>query len=209
MSEPQRGEAARGYDLDRTTTFSDGVFAIAITLLVLSIGMVNLTGNNSHQFQQLWDKNHEFFAYFLSFAVIGKFWLAHHRMFGYLKSIDGGLIGLNLAYLAFIALTPFSTELLGDHGGKAVAVVVYATNLAIIGFLAMLMWRHAFRADLFAVDRLPDDRGMRMPGPLAPWMIFLASVPVALVAPGIAELMWLLVFFVQPSPERRFGTNSR
>src|SRR5687767_4414582 len=96
-------------EVSRLVAFSDGVFAMGITLLVLALEMptdVNVD-------EALRDRGTEFFAYFLSFAVVGRFWMAHHRIFGSVARFDTNLVVINLAYLAFIALVPFTSEVLG------------------------------------------------------------------------------------------------
>jgi len=109
----------------RIVAFTDGVFAIAITLLVLSLEVPSdLQASALHAF--LIDSWPQLFAYFLSFAVIGRFWIGHHHVFSMLQDFDRRLIVLNLAYLSMIVLVPFPTELLGEYGGGSDAVVLYA-----------------------------------------------------------------------------------
>jgi uncharacterized membrane protein len=99
----------------RIVAFTDGVFAIAITLLVLSLEVPSdLQASALHAF--LIDSWPQLFAYFLSFAVIGRFWIGHHHVFSMLQDFDRRLIVLNLAYLSMIVLVPFPTELLGEYG---------------------------------------------------------------------------------------------
>lgn len=102
-------------DLGRTIAFSDGVFAIAITLLVLSIDVPDGFARKELS-EFIRDEWPQFFAYFLSFAVIGRFWIGHHHVFSMLQDFDRRLIVLNLAYLSMIVLVPFPTELLGEYG---------------------------------------------------------------------------------------------
>ena len=99
-------------EFNRVVAFSDGVFAIAITLLVLTL---EIPGGVDDLGQELRDRAEEFFAYGLSFAVLGKFWITHHSFFGSLARFDARLMVLNLLYLAFIALVPFTSDLLGDY----------------------------------------------------------------------------------------------
>jgi uncharacterized membrane protein len=201
----------RAYDLDRTIAFSDGVFAIAITLLVISIGVPNLSGKEVDRLDdELWDLRWEVFAYFLSFAVIGKFWLAHHRMFGWLTRVDGALLSLNLFYLAFIAVTPFSTDLLGEYSEEPTAVMVYAGNLAVVGVLSSLMWYHAERAKLLDPERGPRGGHEMLAVSMIPWAIFALSMPLALLSTTAAMLSWILIVFAQPrllrAQQRRAGS---
>jgi uncharacterized membrane protein len=175
----------------RIVAFSDGVFAIAITLLVLNLNVPeripgdDLTG-------ALWDQRHDLFAYALSFAVIGRFWVVHHRVFGDLTGFDGRLIGLNLFYLAWIVLIPFSSQVLGDHAGDTDAVVLYATNLAAVTVVGTLMFADARRAGLLVTEHESFEEGRRRG--LLTVVVFLASIPVAFVNAHAAPWLWLALF---------------
>lgn len=182
-------------EFGRIVAFSDGVFSIAITLLVLNLGIDK--GLTEGQIDNaLWDQREMFFAYAISFAVIGRFWLVHHRFFSEVDAFDGRLIGLNLVYLGWIVLIPFSSEVLGEYGGKTTAVVLYSVNLAIVVLLGQLMSVDARRRGLTKIDdrthRENQIRGAYIAG------IFLLSIPIALVAPNLAPWLWL-VLFVDPS----------
>lgn len=182
-------------EFGRIVAFSDGVFSIAITLLVLNLGIDK--GLTEGQIDNaLWDQREMFFSYAISFAVIGRFWLVHHRFFSEVHAFDGRLIGLNLVYLGWIVLIPFSSEVLGEYGGKTTAVVLYSVNLAVVVLLGQLMSVDARRRGLTKIDdrthRENQIRGAYIAG------IFLLSIPIALVAPNLAPWLWL-VLFVDPS----------
>src|SRR5688572_28678535 len=102
-----RGDAE--VEFARIVAFSDGVFAIAITLLVLPL---DIPKNTTDLAQAIWSLDNDFFAYAVSFAVVGKFWLSHHRFYGSLERFDNTLMGLNLLYLAWVVLVPFTSEML-------------------------------------------------------------------------------------------------
>jgi TMEM175 potassium channel family protein len=175
----------------RIVAFSDGVFAIAITLLVLNLSVPeqvpgdDLTG-------ALWDQRHDLLAYALSFAVIGRFWVVHHRAFGDMTGFDGRLMGLNLFYLAWIVLIPFSSQVLGDHAGDTGAVVLYATNLAAVILIGNLMFADARRAGLLISDEEAYDEGRRRA--FLTVAIFVASIPVAFLNAHAAPYLWLGLF---------------
>jgi uncharacterized membrane protein len=139
-------------------------------------------------------------AYGLSFAVIGRFWLVHHRFFSEVTGFDGGLISLNIFYLAWIVLIPFSSEVLGDHGGQAASIVLYAGNLSGVVLTGMWMAAYARREGLNSID-LASHHEQRYRS-LYIAAVFLASIPVAFVAPSIAPFMWLALFF---DPAARFA----
>ena len=179
-------------EFGRIVAFSDGVFAIAITLLVLNLEIAK--GLTEGQIDNaLWAQREDFLAYAISFAVIGRFWLVHHRFFGEVEAFDSRVIGLNLG---FIVLIPFSSELLGEYGGKTTALVFYSVNLAVVVLLGLLMSADARRRGLTKIDdrthRENQIRGTYIAG------IFLLSIPLAYVAPNIAPYFWL-VLFVDPA----------
>jgi TMEM175 potassium channel family protein len=175
-------------EFSRIVAFSDGVFAIAITLLVLSLDVpVHLHGQ--HLGTVLWDQRQSFFAYAISFAVIGRFWVVHHRFFGEVTGFDGRLLALNIFYLAWIALIPFSSSVLGDHGGETAAVVLYAANLSAAVLVGILMFGDARRAGLASHSPRQAQEFRRRSVFIA--AVFLASIPVAFVAPQLAQYVWI------------------
>jgi uncharacterized membrane protein len=188
---------SRGIEFSRIVAFSDGVFAIAITLLVLSLHIPEELPRGESVASALWDQQGDLLAYALSFAVIGRLWLVHHRFFGEVTHFDGNLMALNLVYLGFVVLIPFSSEVLGDHGDTAAGVILYAANLAVTMFLGAAMFFYAARAGL-AKDRFARyvERPTRMRN-LVGGVIFAISIPVALVKPLIAILLWGTMFLVR------------
>lgn len=178
-------------EFSRIVAFSDGVFAIAITLLVLNLNVPeHIPGDDLNDV--LWDQRQDLLAYVISFAVIGRFWILHHRFFSSVVGFDGRLLSLNLFYLGWIALLPFSSQVLGDHGGDSAAIVLYAINLSGTILVGMLMFADARRAGLSKMPAREAREGRRRA--LVISGVFLASVPVALVAPGVAPLLWLALF---------------
>ncbi|HEX6601914.1 MAG TPA: TMEM175 family protein, partial [Solirubrobacterales bacterium] len=134
-------------EFGRIVAFSDGVFSIAITLLVLNLGIEK--GLTEGQIDDaIWNLREDLLAYAISFAVIGRFWLVHHRFFGEVKAFDARLIGLNMFYLGMIVLIPFSSEVLGEYGGTTTGVVIYSVNLALVVGIGHLMSTYARRRGL-------------------------------------------------------------
>lgn len=137
----------------RTEAFSDGVFAIAITLLILEIVVKvpheplsanALSGELSH----LWPS---YLAYFTSFATIGVMWLNHHRLYTLIQKNDDGLHAYNLALLLGVTWIPFPTALLASQllaPGHRIAALVYSTSFFVLAIIFNLMWRHVVRARL-------------------------------------------------------------
>lgn len=190
---------ADGVEFSRVVAFSDGVFAIAITLLVLSLQIPADLGGESVG-HALNDQAGNLLAYALSFAVIGRLWLVHHRFFGEVTHFDSHLMSLNLLYLGFVVLIPFTSSVLGDHGDTTAGVIVYALNLAITNFLGAAMFLYAAGAGL-TQERFVRyvDSPLRLRN-VAGGIIFGLSIPVAVWNPLVAILIWGLLFFV---PGRR------
>ncbi len=117
-------------EVARIAAFSDGVFAIAITLLTLQLQLPK----GGTLAQELGGLGPNFFAFVVSFLVIGTYWLAHHRLFAVVVRYDGRLIWLNLFTLFFIVLLPFTSSVIAEHGNQPLAVIVYALSLAGAGF---------------------------------------------------------------------------
>jgi uncharacterized membrane protein len=190
-------------EFSRIVAFSDGVFAIAITLLVLNLSIPEQIPGDEVT-SALWDQRHDLFAYALSFAVIGRFWIVHHRLFGDITGFDGRLLALNLVYLSLIVLIPFSSQVLGDHGGDAGAVVIYAANIALVSAMGLVFISDARRAGL--VKTKPGAYREGRHRGLLTASVFAASIPVALVAPHVAPLLWLALF-LDPVQRRARGAR--
>jgi uncharacterized membrane protein len=181
-------------EFSRVLAFSDGLFAIAMTLLIVAVAVPNLSDADSisELASDLNDKTSEFVSFFISFAVIGRYWIAHHQFFARLDSMDGGLISINLVYLAFIAFLPFPTDLLGTYFENPLSVAIYAVSVAIVSGLEVVLFRHAHRRGMLR-EQLPEDVyrwGVLQSA--SPVLFFLLSVPVAFVSTGLAVAFWFL-----------------
>jgi uncharacterized membrane protein len=191
---PRRTYGRDSVEFARTLTFTDGLFAIAMTLLVVDLAVPTL--NDAASVHELADKLNDdsakFISFFISFAVIGRYWFAHHTYFSALARIDRGLIGLNLVYLAFIAFLPFPTALLGEYFDNPLSIAIYAVNVALVSGMEVVLFDHAQRHDLLA-RKLPRDvyrYGVLMS--LSPVVFFLLSIPVAFISTTLAACMWFL-----------------
>lgn len=181
-------------EFTRVLTFSDGLFAIAMTLLVVGITVPVLQQGDSvsELADALNDLIGNLVSFFISFAVIGRYWVAHHQFFARLKAVDPGMVGINLVYLAFIAFLPFPTALLGNYFDNPLAVTIYAVSVAAVSGFEVVEYRHAHRRGLMR-ERLPEDVyrwGAFLS--LSPVFLFLASIPLAFLHTWIAVASWYL-----------------
>ncbi len=191
---PQRKRDEHELEFSRIVAFSDGVFAIAITLLVLQIEVPHGVTSNSQLWHEIFHQNGDLYAFAISFAVIGRFWVIHHRFFTEVTGFDSRLMTINLVYLFWMVAIPFSSQVLGEYGDDAAGVIVYASNLALVTLTGALMTTYAVRAGLTAEGRSEEIRSNRNGG-LWACAVFLVSIPVAAIDPHIAPFIWLLLFF--------------
>jgi uncharacterized membrane protein len=190
---------------ERTVAFSDGVFAIAITLLVLTIQIPDLHGESSRQLDHLLDSElPDLVAYFIGFYVIGGFWYRHHRFFDSLKRFDSTLLVANMVFLSLIALLPFPTAVLGDHPGLTVAVVTFAVAVALAGLADAGMLWVALRQGCLSIEEEHDRRHYVARSLVSP-MIFLVSIPLAFAHPTAAICFWIAGLLVGPQIATRLG----
>lgn len=178
----------------RILALSDGVFAIALTLLVFGIAVPAAASDAAlpHELLRLWPR---YLAYALSFLVIARFWVSHHVGFRLVARYDPALVWLNLLLLLFVAFLPFPTAVLGQHIGSPAAAVLYAASMVLLsGALAGCWWYAAGRERLLQPGVSPSKiRGVRartLSGPV----IFAATVPIALISPYAAEVLWFCTF---------------
>jgi uncharacterized membrane protein len=187
-------------DLERIVFFSDAVFAIAITLLVLELRIPDLpdhaTGDQIAA--ALRDAMPRIFAWVLSFATIGLYWMAHWRKFRAIERTDERLAVINLVLLGVIAFVPFPTGLIGQHGDQPLVVVFYALTLAAAGILGSASWLYAWRAGLTKPEL--DDRFMRrgaLRGATVPVVMIGSLALLPFTSTYVIETSWVLIFPVQ------------
>lgn len=185
------------FDLHRVATFSDGVLAIAITLLILSIRLPDGQAHSDADLQaQLRDLEAPLVAFLLSFAVIAVWWGSHQRLFAVLTAVDRPVLILNFVFLAAVAFLPFPTSVLGRYSSMTTAIVLYATTNTVIGGAVLLAWLYAQRAGLLDPELDADDRRQLIAFAAIAPAVFVLSIPVAFADPRIAPWSWNAVWIV-------------
>jgi uncharacterized membrane protein len=192
-------------DFGRIVAFSDGVIAVAITLLVLNLDVPDLPSSREHELDdKLFDLLPSLAAYALAFALIGRYWVIHHRLFESLRAFDGTLMVLNLVFLALIALMPFSTELLDRYIHEPIAAAVYGATLGLAALVHLTMVRHVLRREFVHQHELRVSEPFGGAIALTLAILFLLSVPAAFLSTRLAQLMWVSAIVVR-FPLRRLG----
>ncbi len=183
--------------LQRLIFFSDAVFAIAITLLALTIQLPagTPTGGevpDSVLAAALSQTGKKILSYVISFLIIGIYWISHHRLFRRVRRYDSRLIMINLVLLMSIGFIPFPTSLVSEYGNRT-AVIFYAASVALVGLLTALMW-------LYITHR---GRLLDAPLPRREWLVtlarltlapavFLVSIGLAFINTELAKYAWAL-----------------
>jgi len=193
MSDPATNETAR------VEAFSDGVFAIAITLLILEIKVPPSAAHDGLLvgLKNLWPS---YLAYVASFATIGVMWLNHHRLFTLIVKNDDRIIAFNLLLLLPISWMPFPTALLAEHlhgPDSVIAGVVYAGSFFFIAIIFNLMWRYALKVQ--AVAAHADAQGITRQYALGPVM-YAALVGAAFISGTVVLIVSALyaIYFALP-----------
>ncbi len=192
--EDEKGRAEQR--LDRTLAISDGVFAFAITLLVLDLTVPTITSATSVALlDALYSDYISFFTYALSFLIAGIWWNAHHRNFDRILRSNSTLRWLNLLFLLWIALLPFFTKILSHYETLPVGVILYAVDQAAAGIFLTLIWVYASHNHRL-IDKNTKETTIRyvtIRNMVAP-IFFLASMGIAFVNPIIATVFWVGMF---------------
>ena len=179
--------------------FSDGVFAIAITLLVLEISVP--AGSEDDLLGALVDQWPSYLAYVVSFSTIGAVWLAHTVITEYLDHSDSVFLRLNLLLLLVVSFLPFPTRLLAEYGASSepeqIAATVYGVSLMLALTMLSVVWRYAVRERLVRPD-LGDEEVRTLTRRLTPSLgVYVVMIVVGLFVPVLAVLGYLaLVLFI-------------
>jgi uncharacterized membrane protein len=175
---------------ERLVFFSDAVFAIAITLLVLDL-RIPAGALDAQAWREIFPK---VLGFFISFFVIGIYWMAHHELFGTLEKEDGPLKVANLAFLASIVFLPFPTSVIAGRVNSTASVVFYALSVATVGLLLVMLTLVARRPALMRSDETRGRTLRFVTRSLASPSVFVISSVVAIWRPNLATLLWLAVW---------------
>jgi len=185
-----------GRSVDRLQALADGVFAVAMTLLVLDVRLPPTEADGNHAlWDQLRDLGPQFAAYLLSFTMLGTFWLAQHTFLERCRRSDRMLSWATLIFLFFVSTLPFSASTLAEHVHLSLAVGLYWANLLGLGLsLGWQIW-HADRVGL--VDD-PDSLGLVRRRLVLAQSLYAVAAALALLSPpaGIVGLAVVQLFFI-------------
>ncbi len=188
--------------LNRFEAFSDGVFAIAVTLLVIEIKAPDLANATSAEaVTKLLQTFPHVLSYMTSFIVIGVIWINHHALFHFLKRVDRTVLVINLLLLMCVAFIPYPTALIGEFGSSLPVVAFYGLSLALTGFVYNALWfyvvhRYILSEELFHQKAIRKATIWSLSYPI----LYLFAAGSALISLNLSIVLYVLIplFYLLP-----------
>lgn len=197
---------------NRLKAIADGVFAVAMTLLVLELVVPEIKGISNKELNGLllsmWPK---FVAYILSFLIAGVFWLVHHTIFDAIRYYDTSLAWINIVFLLFVALIPFTTSLLGEHFLQPTSTIIYGVHLLVLFIGGYSLWTYSTWKHILVIPDLDPGvvKGARRMGYVY-FLILTIAIIIAFFIPLISIIIYgifvlaILVFTAIGKTDRAF-----
>jgi uncharacterized membrane protein len=182
----------RGLSFDRVVFFSDAVFAIAVTLLVIDLRPPDVpAADYEAALQGYFNQPSPFIATAIGFLVVGSYWMSHRGIFALLERTDGLVVWANLLFLFWVAIQPFFTAALAEHDPTRTSVVDYAVCQVLAGMAQLGLWASAATRGMLAATVGPAKVRYVTVQLLRAPIVFAASIPVALlVGPAAGMASW-------------------
>ncbi|WP_414470043.1 TMEM175 family protein [Methanobacterium sp. ACI-7] len=187
----------------RIETLVDGIFAIAMTLLVLNIDVPQIMypASNAVIIQSILDLSTKFFNFALSFILLAIFWRVNHQQFYKIKKADGPFLWITVIWLLFVVLVPFSTSLTGEYGYLESAQVFFNLNLFLIGIMSASIWYYA-TGKKYVNDLTPEEiRKTRRTNLILP-IVSLIAIGIAFISPSWCGLTYAFIPIVKKIMDR-------
>lgn len=195
MSAPSPSPLSTSLRTSRLEALSDGVFAIAMTLLTLTVQVphIETSGEDVDVTRLLVASWPRLMSYVVSFVVLGVYWVGQHSQFHFIRRADQVLIWLTLFFLMLVAAIPWSATLVGRYGAQRSIIVLYGAHLIAIGAAHFFTWHYAVRAGL--VDSTEDRIGIRTEYRLAiaAPATYLVAIAVAFASPLLSLILYATV----------------
>ncbi len=179
----------------RLEAFSDGVFAIVITLLILDIRLPEVSYENLPK--ALFELLPRIVSYVMSFAVIGLYWVGHHQSFRFVSRTDSVFLWMNILLLLFVSFIPFPTSLLGKYPSKEIPVLIYGINLVatnVTGFGMLLYIYH--HPELASAEFTKENFRKQLPIYGLVNFFYLVAIGLSFAAPMVSYIIYMLVLIV-------------
>ena len=178
----------------------DGIFAIAMTILVLGINPPRPDISQAQDVlpRQIFDLIPEIFIFIIAFLILAGFWLDHHRQFHFVRTVDSRLLWINIFLLVSVVLIPFSTDVAGDYPDILVAVLLFHINILIVGLIFSYHLHYISQSE-YLLDPEADTKSLHVlfyQSLLVPGIAFIA-VLISTVSPSVSLLVYLIIPFAK------------
>lgn len=195
-------------EFNRVVALTDGIYAVAMTLLVVSIGVPDVPADDLAD--ALLSSHSDLLTFLISVAILAFYWLSNHHFVRHLKAVDPVYSGLNLIYLALIAFLPLPTALLDRYSEQPITMALFVATLLLVSVMELVLFSRARRAGLFYTE--PSSRVARYSTliVLTPALVFLLAIPIGLMSsPTYTLAIWVLLNFpLRLLIERRLGPSA-
>jgi len=182
---------------NRVEALTDGIYAIAMTLGVLTIDVSELPAipEGGHLINHLSVISPHIIHYAIAFFVLISFWMAHHRQMNHMRDVDAIYTWLSLVTLFFVAIVPFTTDLVGSYSEYPMAVTLYAGNLLMIGLLSSASWYYATAGRRLVTDSISKDRIQlfKARGLSAPVVAIIVILYANFISASYSTILFLLI----------------
>lgn len=195
-------------EFNRVVSLTDSIYAVAMTLLVVSIGVPKVASEDLAK--TLLSSHGDLLTFFISVAVLAFYWFSNYHFVRHLRGIDTFYTGLNIIYLVLIAFLPLPTALLDRYSAEPITIVLFLSTLLLISLMELVLFARAHRAGLFASE--PPARVVHYSVVIAmiPILVFALAIPVGLLSyPTFGLAIWILLNFpLRFVVERRLGPTA-
>ena len=183
----------------RIKTLTDGLFAIVMTLLVLDIKIDHTphVSANLELTDTLINLLPRMEIYTVSFFILGLFWVSHHTQFHFIKEIDLKCLWINISFLMFVSILPFSIDLIGEFFDFRLAVLIFGINLLIVNIFLLINWKYATNNHRLVDDDLSQELiNANLKKDLISTIIFIAAIIVAHLSIHLSFLFYITIPFI-------------
>ncbi len=202
MSEPKHFTSSMSKH--RIDALTDGIFAVAMTLLVIELKLPESHLRDSATLLNgMMHLISKFAGWIISFFVLALFWYGHHRVFHFVHRVDGKLIALNLLFLSFASFMPFASAVAGDYVATIAGQVIYSSTMILLACTALLIWRYVYRHPALCNHPMPEGvyRSARFRNCLL-MVISIVAVIITILRPGLGNTAFLLMLLAGPVSRR-------
>jgi uncharacterized membrane protein len=192
---------------NRLEAFADAVFAIAMTLLVLNIGVPVVSQASADRLlgKKLIELLPSFYNFALSFLLLGIFWVIHHKQYLAIKKSTEGLAWINIFLLMFVVLVPFSTELMEEYSGVTLAAIIFHVNLFILGFINYYQYKYAINHKLIDEKVPVSRRKVALKKNMVMMPVATLAIIVAFFSPSNSTLLYLAIPFITRYMNKKYN----